>query len=99
MEEYERGRLFFDYGDYITAAQILVTVVDEAPADVAPRLLLARAYYHSAQLNKAEDQLRRVLEHDPAEHYAHLMLGRTLQRLSRHDEARPHMRIAAAMGI
>ncbi|MFC7245678.1 tetratricopeptide repeat protein [Catellatospora aurea] len=99
LEEYERGRLFFDYGDYITAAQILGPVVDEAPDDVAPRLLLARAYYHSAQLHKAEDQLRRVLDHDPAEHYAHLMLGRCLQRQSRHDEARPHLRIADAMGI
>ncbi|MEV4416271.1 tetratricopeptide repeat protein [Catellatospora sp. NPDC049609] len=99
LEEYERGRLFFDYGDYITAARILEPVVEEAPDDVAPRLLLARAYYHSAQLKKSETQLRLILDHDPAEHYAHLMLGRCLQRQSRHDEARPHMRIAAAMGI
>lgn len=98
LEEYERGRLFFDYGDYITAAGILADVVAEVPEDVAPRLLLARAYYHSAQLHRAEEQLRLVLERDPAEHYAHLMLGRTLQRQSRHDEARRHLRIAEAMG-
>lgn len=99
LEEYERGRLFFDYGDYITAAKILEPVVEGAPNDVAPRLLLARAYYHSAQLRKAEQQLRLILDHDPGEHYAHLMLGRCLQRQSRHDEARPHLRIAQAMGI
>jgi Tfp pilus assembly protein PilF len=96
-DEYERGRLFFDYGDYITAAEILAAVVSEVPDDVAPRLLLARAYYHSAQLGRAETELRIVLERDPTEHYAHLVLGRTLQRQSRHAEAARHMRLAAAM--
>ena len=35
----------------------------------------------------------------PADGYAHLLLGRTLQRGSRHDEATPHLRLAAAMGV
>jgi hypothetical protein len=30
------------------------------------------------------------------EHYARLMLGRTLERQGRHAEARPHLRIASA---
>ncbi|WP_308167862.1 tetratricopeptide repeat protein [Catellatospora tritici] len=72
-------------------------MVREAPGDVAPRLLLARTYYLSAQLKRAEAELRWVLDSDPTEEYAHLMPGRTLQRQSRHAEAVPYLRLAAAM--
>lgn len=41
--------------------------------------------------------MRRILDIDPVEDYARLMLGRTLERQSRHEEARPHLRLAAAM--
>ncbi|HIW61743.1 MAG TPA: tetratricopeptide repeat protein [Candidatus Stackebrandtia excrementipullorum] len=94
---YRRGIEFFEARDYITAAQWLEPVVDEAPDHLAARLLLARSYYHSARLNRAEQTLRRILEQNPSEPYAHLMLGRTLQRLNRADEASGHMRMAAAM--
>lgn len=98
-EEYERALLFFEARDYTTAARILSGVVREAPRHLAARLLLARAYYHSAQLTRAEAELRRVLEQDPAEAYAHLMLGRALERQSRTQDAAPHLRLAEAMGI
>ena len=65
---------------------------------MAPRLLLARAYYHSAQLGKAEAQLRVIVDRDPVEHYAHLLLGRTLERQGRAEEAAPWVRLAAAFG-
>lgn len=97
-QEYERARLFFAMKDYSTAARILAEVVETAPESVAARLLLARAYYHSAQLTRAEAELRRVLEQDPVESYAHLMLGRTLERQSRDEEAARHLRLAEAMG-
>ncbi|WP_260478614.1 tetratricopeptide repeat protein [Kibdelosporangium aridum] len=96
-ERWERASLLFDAKDYAKAANLLAEVVAEVPEQVAPRLLLARAYYHSAQLRRAEEQLREVVERDPVEHYAHLMLGRTLQRQGRHDEATPWLRLAAAL--
>lgn len=95
-EQWERALLLFEAKDYIKAAQLLVTVVDEVPELTAPRLLLARSYYHSAQLQRAEEQLRKVIERDPVEHYAHLMLGRTLERQGRKDEAAPWLRLASA---
>ncbi len=61
------------------------------------RLLLARAYYHSAQLRKAEAEFRAVTELDPVEDYAWFCRGRTLERLSRHAEAATCFRVAAAM--
>ncbi|QMU69660.1 tetratricopeptide repeat protein [Streptacidiphilus sp. P02-A3a] len=96
-DEYTRAHLFFDSKAYSDAALILVPLVDADPANTAARLLLARSYYHSAQLNRAEAELRRVLERDPVESYAHLMLGRTLERQGRAAEAVPHLRLAAAM--
>ncbi|MFI8451348.1 tetratricopeptide repeat protein [Streptomyces erythrochromogenes] len=96
-ERWARARLFFDAREYATAARVLEPLAGEAPEQLAPRLLLARAYYHSAQLSRAERELRAVLERWPVEDYAQLMLGRTLERLGRSGEARPYLRMAAAM--
>ncbi|GAX49301.1 tetratricopeptide repeat protein [Streptomyces olivochromogenes] len=96
-ERWERAQLFFDAKDYAGAARVLGGLVDEVPEQTGPRLLLARAYYHSAQLRRAETELRTLVERDPVEHYARLMLGRTLQRQGRHDEAESHLRIASAL--
>lgn len=95
-EKWERAQLLFEARDYIAAAPLLAAVVAEAPAESGARLLLARSYYHSAQLRRAEEQLRKIVDRDPTDHYAHLMLGRTLQRQGRHEEAAPWLRMAAA---
>ncbi|KIF71517.1 tetratricopeptide repeat protein [Streptomyces sp. AcH 505] len=96
-ERWDRAQLFFDAKEYGTAARILGGLVEEAPDQVATRLLLARAYYHSARLVKAETELRAVLERDPVEHYARLMLGRTLERQGRDTEAATQLRLADAL--
>ncbi|WP_326595472.1 tetratricopeptide repeat protein [Streptomyces sp. NBC_01803] len=96
-ERWERAGLFFEARDYATAARLLAGVVEEFPDQVAPRLLLARALYHSAQLGRAEEQLREVIARDPVEPYAHLMLGRTLQRRGRDEEAAVFLRLADAL--
>jgi hypothetical protein len=96
-ERWERAGLFFDAKDYAAAARVLGGLVEEVPEQTGPRLLLARAYYHSAQLRRAESELRLIVERDPVEHYARLMLGRTLQRQGRHEEAEPHLRLASAL--
>ncbi|MEV6751117.1 tetratricopeptide repeat protein [Streptomyces sp. NPDC051214] len=96
-ERWERARQFFDAKEYATAARILGPLTDEVPEQVAPRLLLARAYYHSAQLLRAETELRTVIELDPVEQYARLLLGRTLERQGRDADAAPHLRMAAAL--
>ncbi|MFC5213779.1 tetratricopeptide repeat protein [Streptomyces coerulescens] len=96
-ERWERAQLFFDAKDYAGAARVLGTLVEEVPEQTGPRLLLARAYYHSAQLRRAETELRVIVERDPVEQYARLMLGRTLQRQGRHEEAEPHLRLASAL--
>ncbi|MEE4496242.1 tetratricopeptide repeat protein [Streptomyces sp. BE230] len=96
-ERWDRAQFFFGSKEYTIAARILGGLVEEVPEQVAPRLLLARAYYHSARLGRAESELREVLERDPVEQYARLMLGRTLERQGRQVEADTHLRMAAAL--
>ncbi|MER6649150.1 tetratricopeptide repeat protein [Streptomyces sp. NPDC000971] len=96
-DRWDRAQMFFEAKEYLTAARILGGLVQEVPEQVAPRLLLARAYYHSARLGKAETELREVLERNPVEDYARLMLGRTLERQGRQSEADTHLRMVKAM--
>lgn len=97
-EKWERAQLLFDAKDYAKAARLLAEVAEEVPFQTDLCLLLARAYYHSAQLGKAEERLRVLVDRDPVEHYGHLLLGRTLERLGRPEEAAPWLRLAAAFG-
>ena len=97
LEEYRRATMFFDAGDPIRAARLLEPIVEAEPNHSDVRLLLARSYFHSAQLGKAEAQLNVLLERDPSDHYARYMMGRTLERQNRAAEALPHLRMAAAM--
>ncbi|MFM9370008.1 tetratricopeptide repeat protein [Streptomyces sp. Da 82-17] len=95
-ERWERAGLLYGDKRYAAAARLLAEVVEEFPEHTAARMLLARAYYHSAQLGRAEAELRAVIERDPVDSYAHLMLGRTLERQSRKEEAAPWLRMAGA---
>lgn len=98
-ERWQRASYLFDLGEYTSAARELESLAADESGAVAVTLLLARAYYHSAQLERAERTVRALLVDAPSDGYAHLLLGRTLQRRSRHDEAAPYLRLAAAMGV
>ena len=103
-ERYERARAMFEHGEYQRAADELAVLVDDSA--LAPplhgttelRMLLGRAYFHSAQLSRAETVVRAVLADHPDEPYANLLLGRTLQRQGRRGEATPHLAMAELLG-
>ncbi|MEU4566613.1 tetratricopeptide repeat protein [Micromonospora sp. NPDC023956] len=97
LTEYRRATMFFEAGDPTGAAQLLEPIVAAEPGNASVRQLLARAYFQSAQLGRAEEQLRVLVDQDPSDHYAHHVLGRTLERLNRPADALRHLRIAAAM--
>jgi len=102
----------FERGDHVAAATALAELVDEAEssrtAEAADegvlhsvtdlRLMLARAYFQSAQLGRAEATLNEVIEQSPTDSYAHLLLGRTLQRAGRHAEAARPLALAEILG-
>ena len=81
----------------LDALQALGPVLDAEPNSPSVQLLAGRAYFHSAQLRRAEHAFRRVLDIDPSDHYARFVLGRTLQRLGRLEEAQAQLRMATAM--
>lgn len=93
-----------DRGDHASAAAAFAELVDEATREdvghgtTALRTSLARAYFGSAQLGRAESVLRELVDESPDDGYLHLLLGRTLQRQRRHDDARRHLTLAAVLG-
>ncbi|KGN31338.1 hypothetical protein N802_04410 [Knoellia sinensis KCTC 19936] len=103
-KDYEMARMRFELGEYAAAAPLFAELVDRSALEpplhgtTELRLYLARSYYHSAQLSRAEEILRAMLVDHADDHYALLLLGRTLQRQSRHDEAKPHLAMAKLLG-
>lgn len=102
---YNTAQALFEARDYRGAARLLVEVLDDAASDLdirhglaEARLLLARAYFHSAQLNAAEREARRLVDDDPTDGYAALLLGQTLKRAGRGEESAGWLRRAEALG-
>lgn len=90
---------------YREAARELQALIAEVSGDfeihhglLDARLLLARAQYHAAHLTRAEETCRAILDDHPTEAYAALLLGRSLQRQSRKDEAAAVLARASALG-
>lgn len=81
----------------LEALRALRPVLEADPDKPSVQLLAGRAYFHSAQLRRAEAAFTRVLEIDPSDDYARFILGRTLQRLGRLSEALTQLRMAVAM--
>ncbi|WP_448614440.1 tetratricopeptide repeat protein [Modestobacter sp. URMC 112] len=96
--EYLRADLFFAMGQPTEAARILEPLVAAEPDHQAALELLARSYFGSAQLSRAEEALTRLVELSPANGWARRALARTLERQSRADEAVVHHRVADALG-
>jgi Flp pilus assembly protein TadD len=96
--EYQRASMFFDAKDYAEAARILAPIVDKEPGNRAAVELIGRAYFHSAQLGRAERTFHRLIEMDPANAWAYEALARTLERRNRAEEAAPYRKLALAMG-
>ncbi|MEO3812724.1 tetratricopeptide repeat protein [Sphaerisporangium sp. B11E5] len=90
--------MYFEAQDYREAARILAPIVEGEPGNRAAVELLGRAYFHSAQLGRAEETFRRLVEIDPCNGWAYQALARTLDRRNRADEAESYRRMARAMG-
>lgn len=91
----------FELKDYYRAAEVLEHVLEGAAGDPGlgeVRELLARAYFHSARIDRAVEASRDLLAHEPTNAYAALLLARSLERGSRRDEADQARRLAVALG-
>jgi Flp pilus assembly protein TadD len=97
LELLRKGREFRAAGDPSSAARYLVQAAEETPRDRTVLTELALAHFQSAALGKAEGVLHTLVDLDPSDGYTRLLLGRTLSRQSRNDEALPQLRLAAAL--
>lgn len=93
----QSGELYLKMGDPIEAANVLKPLAEAEPRNKTVLELIGRAYFHSAQLHRAESAFRTLIELDPCDAWAHIALARTLERQSRHTEAAPYRRLHAAM--
>jgi Flp pilus assembly protein TadD len=104
MSPYDAYRLaedLFEQRDHYRAAEVLRHLVDTHPDErdlSAARELLARAYYHSAQVGRAAETAREILAREPDNAYAALLLTRSLERASRREEAASARRLSDALG-
>lgn len=79
--------------DPLGALRLIEPLMRDHPGHPDVVQLAARAYFKSAQLNKALVLAEAMVEVNPADFYARRLLGRTLERLGRPDEARAHLRL------
>ena len=86
FESFRRAEMLIARSRPLDALQALGPVLESQPNDVSVQLLAGRAYLNSAQLRRAEDAFSRVLDLDPADHYARFALGKALQRQVMRDD-------------
>lgn len=96
-DAYHQAWRLLEGRDPLQAIEVLDPAIDAEPASTSLRTLRAWAYFQSAQLRKAERELRRLVDDGPADVWARFALGRVLERQSRLGDALPHLRLAAVM--
>jgi len=97
VERFQHARQLLEARQPRAALDLLQPAVRDEPDSLSLRTLLAWAYFMTAQLGRAETELRTLVERAPTDVWARFALGRTLERQSRLAEALPHLRMAAVM--
>lgn len=83
--------------DAAGAVPLLERAARELPGDSAVDRLLALAYYGASAFSPAEATLRRLVAADPLDADALHMLGQTLARTGRLDEAQHYLALAGSI--
>lgn len=79
------------------ALEVIEPALAQEPDNRGLRSLRAWAFLMRAQLQRAAEELTRLVAEDPADAWARHALGRAYERQSDYDAALPHLRLAAAM--
>src|SRR5580693_5631236 len=94
---YQRGCELLDHGDHQAAIVPLSKARDLAPDKTSIREALGRALFHAQRYEEAAAEFRAVVDRAQTNDYALFCLGRSLQMLGRHAEARPPLTLAACL--
>ena len=93
-ESFRTGSELLQRRDFHAATVPLRRARDLAPDKASVREALGRALFHSGRYTEAATEFEAVLEHHATNDYALFCLGRCLQQLGRHAEARAPLSLA-----
>jgi Flp pilus assembly protein TadD len=96
-ELYRRGSELLEAGHHHQAAIPLARARDLAPDKTSIREALGRALFHAQRYELAAQEFEAVIERAPTDDFALFCLGRCLQLLGRHAEARKPLALAACL--
>ena len=94
---FQQGREHLRSGLPAQATVPLEKAKRREPEKASIREALGIAYFRIRRWEEAEAEFRKLVELSPADHYGHLALARTLDRLGRRDEAARHHALARAL--
>jgi Flp pilus assembly protein TadD len=96
-ELYRLGSALLEAGDHHQATIPLARARDLAPDKTSIREALGRALFHVQRYEQAAAEFQAVIDRAPTNDYALFCLGRSLQLLGRHAEARQPLALAASL--
>ncbi|HKE79526.1 MAG TPA: tetratricopeptide repeat protein [Solirubrobacteraceae bacterium] len=96
-ELYMNGTKLLDNGDFHAAVVPLARARDLVPDKTSVREALGRALFGSRRYREAAAEFEAVVERAPTNDFALFCLGRSLQLLGRHAEARKPLALAACL--
>jgi Flp pilus assembly protein TadD len=96
-ELFQRGTELLAEGHNHQATIPLTRARDLAPDKTSIREALGRALFHSQRYEAAAAEFQAVIDQSPTDDFSLFCLGRSLQMLGRHAEARQPLALAACM--
>jgi Flp pilus assembly protein TadD len=94
---YQRGNELLDNGDYQAAIVPLSKARDLEPEKASIREALGRALFRAQRYEGAAAEFEAVVQKTPTNDYALFCLGRSMQLLGRHREARHPLALACSL--
>ena len=96
-ELFRRGTELLEAGHHHQAAIPLARARDLQPDKTSIREAIGRALFHAQRYEQAAQEFQAVIDRAPTNDYALFCLGRCLQLLGRHSEARKPLVLAACL--
>jgi Flp pilus assembly protein TadD len=94
---YRRGTGLLESGDHHAAIIPLSRARDAEPDKTSIREALGRALFHARRYREAATEFEAVVDRAPTNDFALFCLGRSLQQLGRHAEARKPLTLAVGL--
>lgn len=96
-ELYTQGTRLLEDGDFHAATVPLKRARDLEPEKTSIREALGRALFKAQRYEQAAAEFEAVVDRAPTDDYALFCLGRSLQQLGRHQQARKPLALAAQL--